>query len=370
MWDSLRSVWKGFPRWVGAGLALLWGYLLLAYPQQAGDGIRQGLLLCGNVVLPSLFCFFVLTNFVICSGLNRFLSLPLTPLTRWGFRLEPALGCVVLMSWTGGYPVGPRAISALVAQGQLDRRTAHRMLWFCCGAGPSFVITAVGQIMLGSRRAGMLLYGIQLLSALLVGLAAARFAPKGKRSHRKAPVSLPELPLTAAFTQAVEDSVRLSLQMCGTILLFGSLVSLVWLSPLPGWGQDLLCGLAEVTNGCVLSTRMTGPARLVLTSFFLSFGGLSVLFQVMGILREAKLSARYYLGGRLLQGGLSAGLCWLCCRLFPETTAVFAPSAPPVPVTAPNLPLTTLCLLGASSLLLLRACRKENPDFGNAAGKS
>lgn len=369
MYIQFPSSLGSMRRLICAGLSLLWGIILLVYPQEAGDGIRQSLLLCGNVVLPSLFCFFVLTNFVIRSGLNRILSLPLAPLTRWGFRLEPALGCIVLMGWTGGYPVGPRAIAALVAQGRLDRATAHRMLWFCCGAGPSFVITAVGQTMLGNREAGVLLYGIQLLSALGIGIALGWLSPRSRQRVSGPGVPLPHQPLAAAFTQAVEDSVRLSLSMCGTILLFGAFVQLARLAPIPRWSQDLLCGLAEVTNGCVLSTQMAGQARLVLTSFFLAFGGLSVLFQVMGILKEGELSVLPYLGGRILQGFVSAGLCWLYCRTHPETAAVFSASAAPVPAATQNLPLTILCLFGASSLLLLRVCRTEQQAFGEASGK-
>ena len=44
-------------------LALLAAFvLLIALPQVAADGVRSALTLCGRVILPSLFPFFVCSN--------------------------------------------------------------------------------------------------------------------------------------------------------------------------------------------------------------------------------------------------------------------------------------------------------------------
>ena len=45
----------------GLGLAAAFG-VLIALPQTAAEGVRSGLTLCGKVILPSLFPFFVCSN--------------------------------------------------------------------------------------------------------------------------------------------------------------------------------------------------------------------------------------------------------------------------------------------------------------------
>ena len=120
-------------------------------------GALSGVQLCLQTVIPSLFCFMVLTGFLINSGLYRLISLPLGPLTKGLFCLPPSMGSVVLLSLIGGYPMGAKSIAGLLEQGRLDRATAQRMLPFCCCAGPSFIITAVGSGMFGSAQAGILL---------------------------------------------------------------------------------------------------------------------------------------------------------------------------------------------------------------------
>lgn len=117
-------------------------------------GALSGVQLCLQTVIPSLFCFMVLTGFLINSGLYRLISLPLGPLTKGLFCLPPSMGSVVLLSLTGGYPMGAKSIAGLLEQGRLDGATAQQMLPFCCCAGPSFIITAVGSGMFGSAQAG------------------------------------------------------------------------------------------------------------------------------------------------------------------------------------------------------------------------
>ena len=65
-------------------------------------GALSGVQLCLQTVIPSLFCFMVLTGFLINSGLYRLISLPLGPLTKGLFCLPPSMGSVVLLSLIGG----------------------------------------------------------------------------------------------------------------------------------------------------------------------------------------------------------------------------------------------------------------------------
>ena len=52
-------------------------WALLFYSPLAGEGIRQGLTVCASVMIPSLFPFLILSDFVARTRLGRMLEGPL-----------------------------------------------------------------------------------------------------------------------------------------------------------------------------------------------------------------------------------------------------------------------------------------------------
>ena len=57
------------------GLGLLWGaFALVLWPEQSMGAMGDGLALCANVILPSLFPFFVLSSLVVELGLTPVLG--------------------------------------------------------------------------------------------------------------------------------------------------------------------------------------------------------------------------------------------------------------------------------------------------------
>ena len=63
---------------------------LLAAPAEASDAARQGLSLCLQTVLPSLFPFFVLSSLVVASGAADGSGRVLAPLMRPLFGVSGA----------------------------------------------------------------------------------------------------------------------------------------------------------------------------------------------------------------------------------------------------------------------------------------
>ena len=79
------------------GAAAFGGGILIA-PQAASQGVRDGLTLCGQVVIPSLFPFLALSSFLVQSGLAQRAGHLLEPITKLLFRLPGAAGSAILMS--------------------------------------------------------------------------------------------------------------------------------------------------------------------------------------------------------------------------------------------------------------------------------
>ena len=75
----------------GLGLVAAFG-VLIALPQTAAEGVHSGLTLCGQVILPSLFPFFVCSNLFLLLGYSARLSVRLAGPAAKLLRLPPAAG--------------------------------------------------------------------------------------------------------------------------------------------------------------------------------------------------------------------------------------------------------------------------------------
>ena len=113
-------------------LALLAAFvLLIALPQAAADGVRSALTLCGRVILPSLFPFFVCSNLFLLLGYSARLSARFGGAAAKLLRLPPAAGSAFLLGLLGGYPAGAQAAGTLYARGELSGANAERALAVC-----------------------------------------------------------------------------------------------------------------------------------------------------------------------------------------------------------------------------------------------
>ena len=322
-----------------AALALLVATAgLVAAPGEAIEGAKDGLLLCFNVIVPSLFPFFVLSSLVVDLGLAAYLGRALEGLMRPLFRVSGSCAAAVALGFIGGYPVGARTALQLYEQGLCSKTEAERLLAFCNNSGPAFILGVVGAGIFGDSRVGLLLYLTHALASLLVGLLF-RFYGGGRvgRARGQRPKPIRTVTLPAAFTGAVSRALQSTLNICAFVVFFavvlrllsayGALSALAELLSLAGfegeWARRLVAGLLELSSG-VASLR--GSAQLVgrvsMAAFMLGWAGLSVHCQVLSFLVDSGLSARVYLAGKLCHGLIAAALTYLLTRLFPLSAPV------------------------------------------------
>lgn len=200
------------------------------------------------------------------------------------------------------------------------------MLGFCSNAGPAFLVGVVGIGVFGSTKFGLLLWGVHILCALLVGLLL-RFQGGNIATHSVCTsASLRHSP-ARVFSDSAKDSLTTLLQVCAFILLFGVLLRLGRCSGLlsPGnlWLERLLCGFMEVSNGVAMLPADEAAKALPMAAFLLGWGGLSVLCQTVSVVQESGLSIRTYIYGKLLHGLFSAGLTSILIRFMPGITEAF-----------------------------------------------
>lgn len=310
---------------------------LLLYPQESMESVRTGLRLCYNVIIPSLFPFFVLSTLVVELGLASYLGRAMEGLMRPLFRVPGACAPAFVLGFVGGYPVGARTALQLYQKGMCTKTEAERLLSFCNNSGPAFVLGVVGAGVFSSSVVGLLLYLAHAVASICVGLLF-RFYKSSEASQRPAASSpmFGAVSFPTAFTQAVKDAFLATFHICAFVVFFTVVITLLFLSGflpclaglLAGllaplgfqavWAEQLLTGFIELSSGVwSLSAEGNLAGRLSMAAFMLGWAGLSVHCQVLSFLGGSGLSVRTYIGGKFLHGGISALFVWLLAQYFP-----------------------------------------------------
>ena len=237
----------------------------------------EGIQLCIQAVIPSLFPFFVR---------SIFLTGNLSP--------KNTVASVILAGFLGGYPVGAQAAAESVRNGRFSREQGNRLLLFCSQAGPAFLFGMVAP-QFPERKYVWFLWAVQILS----GASVAALTP-GVDSHMRIPEDQPGISLP----EAMKSAVRAIASVCGWVVLFRVILGYLCRIPLDGNWKILLSGLTELTNGCLQLEDVENPDfRFLLAAVMLNWGGICVFLQTASVARG--LNLKYYLLGKLLQTGFS-----------------------------------------------------------------
>ncbi|MEK4462556.1 sporulation integral membrane protein YlbJ [Paenibacillus sp. FSL H8-0315] len=383
--------------------------LMLLHPEASLAAALRGLAIWWDVLFPSLFPFFVISEIMLGLGIVHLFGALLDPLMRPLFGISGSGGFVAAMGYVSGYPVGAKLTAKLREQKLISRIEGERLVAFTTSSDPIFLLGAVSVGFFRDASLGLILALAHYGSGLMVGLLMSFHGRKEQKTPTQDPTKsssdVPSAPAKQGFGRihaallamsearrkdgrsfgellkgAIQSSLQLIIVVGGLVVFFnvlmellaragilpslfslaGSLVSLVG-GP-PELAQALISGLFEVTIGA----RSAGEAassiplqfKVAAAAFILSWGGLSVHAQVASILNGTGLRYLPFLTARLIHAVLAAGLVVLLWKpvmgsglssawvSLPASTA-FTPSASGVTAS-----LALLSLILAVALLV------------------
>ena len=301
--------------------------LVLIFPGRATGYVRSSLDICVEMIVPTLFPFFVCSGILIYSGFGSFISRAFRFCMRPLFGVSEAGASAFVLGIISGYPLGALTAGQLYRGGYITKTEAERLCAFCSNSGPLFIIGSVGAALYSSTAIGVMLYGIHILAAVTVGVIF-RFYKRGSYIAPPAVMTVPERNAGEIISEAMSGAVRNMLSVCGAVVFFGAAGRLLLdILPLKGVFYALAAGMAEFTNGAVSTAALdidTG-AKLVMTAFIVGFAGLSVHAQTAAVTAGYGLSLVPYIVGKLLHALIAAAYTAVAVRFITVTEPAFAP---------------------------------------------
>lgn len=308
--------------------SLVLAAFLVAEPGTALQAASAALHMCLTTVIPALFPFFVLAELLTGFGLARLLGLVLEPVMRPIFRLPGAAGFGVAVGYISGFPVGASVALRLFEEGLLTAPEAARLTAFSNNPSPLFIIGVVGAGFFHSAAAGYLLVVSLYTANLLVGIIIGHLpSPSSSESLSSMQVQSQDNKEGNPIARAVRNAVFSAAAVTGYVVFFsvvteaaraiGLLGLLSFLCETigisPSGGLGLATGFFEMTLGMrVLSVGETGLLeQLMAASALLSWSGLCVQMQVIGITVPIPVKWTFYVKSRMLQTLLSLPITYV-----------------------------------------------------------
>lgn len=335
--------------WLLLVTALLSVIVLMAlFPEAALQSALRGLSIWWDVLFPSLFPFFVISEVLLGFGVVHLIGTLLDPMMRPLFRIPGAGGFVAAMGYVSGYPVGAKLTAKLWEQKMVNREEGERLVAFTTSSDPIFLIGAVSIGFFHDPKIGLILalshYGGGFLVGLIMRFHGRHESKTATDSLRLSQANTSRLKsalhamhaareqdgrdLGTLLRQAIQSSLQLIIVVGGLVVFFSVFLEL-WtragvmpaltevislMLSLVGMPESLstaiVGGLFEVTLGARYAGEAGAaiplPYKAAAAAFILSWGGLSVHAQIISILNSTNLRYFPFVIARLIHGVIAA----------------------------------------------------------------
>ena len=323
-------------------LILTFTICLIVFSSSNFVAAKTGLTLWATSIVPSLFPFFVATELLVNTNIPYILGKLLNNIMLPIFNVRGEGSFPLIMGIISGYPTGAKIACDFREKNILTKEECERLLSFTNNSGPLFIIGTVGISMFGSSTIGLLLFITHLLSCITVGFIF-RLWKKNTSFNKTIKSNLYEIKEMnlSNFVEIISDSIYKSISTImmigGFIVLFSVIISIFkaskflnmltfFISPylkiigIPStFVAPFLTGILEITNGISLISNIHIKAisiNIILTSFLLGFGGISIFLQVYSIVSKTDLSIKPYIFGKILQALFSAFYTFIFIHVF------------------------------------------------------
>ena len=297
-------------------VVLLCLVFMFKFPDTVTNGVTEGLKVCFYIILPSLFPFMVLSTYIIKSNIFDFAYKFLAPVSKFLFRQSACTVPVIIMSMIGGFPVGIKMVGNLLRENSITKNQAQRLCIFCMNGGPAFIITAVGVNMLGSAKAGVIMFASLCFSSLIIGIFTRFLGDKNELKEHA-----PKRNTLVSLSSAVSDALQSVLGVCAWVVIFSAITTCLKICIANENVYTAISSFLEVTNGCVM---LAGKMPIPVITAIIGFGGICVHCQVISELKECGVKYSHFFVCRVLNGAVAAFISYLLLLIFPVEIDVFA----------------------------------------------
>ncbi len=308
------------------GTALI--YILL-FPYETAFYTKNAMTMCISSVIPALFVFMVFTKILAKLCAAGFMSGKISGFFSRLFGLPVCLVPICLAGLVCGAPSGTVSICSLYSEGHCSKDESERACILTGNCSGAFIMGVVSAT-LGCKFASAYILISNLASTLTIYLLLYRGTSKQTAAKPEKSV----FGFYDALSESIVSSASSVITLSAYVVFFytvGATVSTKAAGVLQSAGlssyfvntaKSLICSLFEIGLGLNSLSLISGTKAIIIAAAAVSFTGISIIFQVTGIMRHHGIPIKNYIFSKLL--------CALLCPVY--VTVILLTSPFPVSV--------------------------------------
>jgi sporulation integral membrane protein YlbJ len=270
-------------------------------------------------IFPSLFPFFVLSDFLINYGFIELVSEFFKPIMNRFFKVSGVGAFVFIMSLVSGFPSNSKYVRELYLNGLINEFEGTKLLTFTHFSNPLFILGTISILFLNNREIGFLILLCHYFGNVIVGFLFRNYyisdCEKTKISFKRAILGMHNKRVSnnksfgEIMTSSLMTGINTLLLIFGIITLFLVLTTIISNNlSLPPYYRSILNGIIEMTQGLKYVSLLDIPLKIkgTLSVMFISFGGISVHIQLLSIISDTKIKYFPFFIARVIHACLSS----------------------------------------------------------------
>ena len=242
------------------------------------NSISNSFNLCISILLPSIIPFLLLSSILIKYNI-----------------LNSNIYSLILLCIISGSPSNSKYIKDYLDNKIIDIKDAQKLLNYLQYYNPLYILNGIGLLTLNSKKLGLIILISTILSSLLL-----------KKEVNITPINTKNS-LFEVLSVSISNVINTTLFIIGVITFFFIFTSYIDIIFHIKDEYKFLYGILEITQGInyLKYSNLSIYMKTIISSVFISFGGLSMHLQIFGILDNKKIRYKPYLINRIKHSILS-----------------------------------------------------------------
>lgn len=268
-----------------------------------------------NKIFISIFPFIILMDILIYYDYQDFLKNIFGKILSKIFNINSETCIIFILSILTGSPTNAVYIKDMLDNNLIDINTANKILLFSYFQSIPFVIGTIGIKLYNSLKIGLILWIFIFINNVLIGL----YLKKEKITSFNINTISNKDTLINTIKKSILKGINTSYDILGNLIIFTIIINLIKsilnINPIL---LSIISGSLEITNGIVKVNilNINLKYKLIITLFFLSFSGLSIVFQTVSILNNYKINVKKILIIRLVFALISCFIFYIFLKFY------------------------------------------------------
>ncbi len=234
-------------------------------------------------VFPFLFIMIIINSLLINNNLIYYINKI--------FKKNGIKYYVLIMCMLSGSPTSAYIIKKLYNNKIIDLESANKMLMYTYFSNPIFLISMLSFLFI--KKIAIILIIMHYIPNIIMCLILKIKTNSDIKKIEK-----------ESFNNILNNAINTSLIVLGTltfyIIISNTIIDILNISSI---NSIILKGILEITQGLneIPKLFINNNLKILLSSFFINFGGLSIHSQIKSIISDTSINYKYFLMGRIYQ---------------------------------------------------------------------